>query len=88
MKNYHRKKNLYRILYLYFTFFLVDCTVFVSIKNQIEGDEEIAKELQNGNKSDSRAKNSRLTRLSAPADMFTTSISVTTKLYTIKVKSL
>ena len=26
-------------------------------KKQIEGDEEIAKELQNGNKSDSRAKN-------------------------------
>ena len=34
MKNYHRKKNLYRILYPYFTFFLVDCTAFVSIKNK------------------------------------------------------
>ena len=39
-------------------------------KKQIEGDEEIAKELQNGNKSDSRAKKSRLTRLSALADTF------------------
>ena len=32
--NYHRKKNLYRILYLYFMFFPVDCTDFVSIKNK------------------------------------------------------
>ena len=56
-------------------------------KKQIEGDEEIAKELQNGNKPDSRAK-SRLTRLSALVDTSTTSISVTTKLYTIRVKSL
>ena len=36
MKNYHRKKNLYRILYLYFTFFLVDCTAFVKEAEQAE----------------------------------------------------
>ncbi len=48
-------------------------------KKQIEGDEEIAKELQDGNKSDRSSKKSRLTRLSALVDMFTTSISVTTK---------
>ena len=33
-QNYHRRKNLYRIFCLYCTFFLVDCTVFVSIKNK------------------------------------------------------
>ena len=33
------------------------CTDFVSIKKQIEGDKEIAKELQDGNKSDSRTEN-------------------------------
>ena len=32
--NYNRKKNLYRILYLYFMFFPADCTDFVSIKNK------------------------------------------------------
>jgi hypothetical protein len=31
---------------------LVGCMDFVSIKKQIEGNEEIAKELQDGNKSD------------------------------------
>ena len=40
-------------------------------KNQIEGDEEIAKELKNGNKSDSRAKIKINKRLSALVDMFT-----------------
>lgn len=32
--NYNRKKNLYRILYLYFMFFPADCTDFVSINNK------------------------------------------------------
>lgn len=36
---------------------LAGCMDFVSIKKQIERDEEIIKKLQNGNKSDSRAKN-------------------------------
>ncbi len=57
-------------------------------KKQIERDEEIAKELQDGNKSDESSKKSRLTRLSALVGMSTTSISITTKLYTITVKSL
>ena len=48
-------------------------------KKQIERDEEIAKELQDGNKSDGRAKKSRLTRLLALVGMSTTSISITTK---------
>ena len=51
MKSYHHGKNLYRILFPSFMYSPTGCTDFVSIKNQIEGDEEIAKELQDGNKS-------------------------------------
>ena len=43
MKNYHRKKNLYRILYPYFTFSLVNCTVFISIKNKLKGMRKLLK---------------------------------------------
>ena len=55
MKNYHHRKNLYRTLFPYFMCSPADCMDFVSIKNQIERDEEIAKELQDGNPSDRRA---------------------------------
>ena len=41
--NYNRKKNLYRILYLYFMFFPVDCTDFVSIKNKQKGMKRLLK---------------------------------------------
>ena len=57
-------------------------------KKQIEGDAEIAKELQDGNKSDSRAKKLKLTRL---LELVGTSITFTLaiiKIYTIMVKGL
>ncbi len=45
-----RYLNSYRTWYLFSTFSLVDCTDFVSIKKQIERDEKIAKELQDGDR--------------------------------------
>ena len=45
-------QNSYRILFQYFMCFPAGCKGVISIKKQIERDEEIAEELQNGNKSD------------------------------------
>jgi hypothetical protein len=45
-------KNSCRILFQYFMCFPAGCKGVISIKKQIERDEEIAEELQNGNKSD------------------------------------
>ena len=55
MKNYHRKKTCTG----YVSYYVFSCRLYGlrKYKKQIEGDEEIAKELQNGSKSDSRAKN-------------------------------
>lgn len=52
MKNYHYKKNSCRVLSQFFRYSLVGCMDFVSIKNKQKGMRKIAKEFQDGNKSD------------------------------------
>lgn len=56
MKNYHHKRNLLDIVSILHVF---SCRSYGlrKYKKQIEGDEEIAKELQDGNKSNNRAEN-------------------------------
>ena len=48
-------KNSCRVLFQYLMCSPAGCMGLVSIKKQIERDEEIAEEFQNGNKSDRRA---------------------------------
>ena len=50
--------------------FPVDCMDFVEYKKQIEGDDGLAKELQDGNQSRQSSRKSKLTRLLALADMY------------------
>ena len=50
-------ENSYSIWFQYFMCSPAGCNELRKYKKQIERDEDIAEELQNGNKSDSRAKN-------------------------------